>query len=41
MNGQSARGGSYGFSLTDIVKTSDVKGEDKISLMMFLINKIE
>lgn len=41
MNGQSAKGGSYGFSLSDIQKTSEVKGNDGTTLLAFLIGRIE
>lgn len=42
MNGQSARGGAYGFKFDMMEKLADVKSTDnKSSLLMFIIQKAE
>ncbi|CAD8063467.1 unnamed protein product [Paramecium primaurelia] len=42
MNGQSARGGAYGFKFEMMEKLADVKSTDnKINLLMFIIQKAE
>ena len=42
MNGQSNRGGNYGFSLSDLVYTSKIKSHDNsFSLMQYVMKKIE
>ena len=38
MNGTTVRGGNYGFNLTDLIKTCEIKADDnKTTLLMFLI----
>lgn len=42
LNGQSARGGAWGFKLEQVEKISDVKAADnKSNLLMYVIDKIE
>lgn len=42
LNGESARGGAFGFRLDSLIKICDIKMKDnKTSLMLYVVEKME